>query len=467
MYSKLNELDFKLSLEYISARIGIELPQTNYSILREYLSDKLKQKSVDVSTYFKMMNSDENEYNKFVDTVTINETYFFREEKHFSLLNDLIFPELNNKQKPLNIWSAACSSGEEAISLFLSAEKFFKDTLSFKIYGSDVNMEVLEHFQRGVYRENSFREDGSKFHNLVKDISTVQDKSFRINPELIKKIHRQNLNISCFDRNIFTQLFDLIFLRNTLIYFSFEKRKKIIDSIVDVLKPGGFLFLSATEMPLISHSELELAESKGTFYFQKKARRERIEQLGITESIFNTVKNEKIPEADITPENNSGKFDADLILEYAADKLNNRIFTLVSNPDYDMAVKLIRIIFRINNNEIEQAVLLLNNFEVCAGKNPLTLYLRGYTLFIQNKKEQAADFFSKTLMMDSFFWPAGFYLALILIERKSDNAKKSLLKCINSIEEYIRKDSYKYQIFLEGFNGKYFLRICKQWLKKI
>ena len=120
-----------------------------------------------------MLDSDKNEYSKFVDIVTINETYFFREEKHFTLLNDIIFPELASKQKQLNIWSASCSSGEEAISLYLSAQNFFREAGNFTVHGSDINTEVLEIFRRGVYKNNSFREDGSSFHNLLKDNATV------------------------------------------------------------------------------------------------------------------------------------------------------------------------------------------------------------------------------------------------------------------------------------------------------
>ena len=187
----------------------------------------------------------------------------------------------------------------------------------------------------------------------------------------------------------------------------------------------------------------------------------------ITESMLQTIKNENPGDADIETENITDKLDYDQILEYATDKLNNRIFTLVNNPNYEMAVKLIRIIYRINNNEIEQAVLQLDKFELTAGENPLTLYLRGYTLFLQDKKDQASVSFNKTLKIDKSFWPAEFYLALILIEKKSDKAKESLSKCMRAIKEYISLDTYKYQIFLEGFNGKYFLRICEQWLKKI
>ncbi|MBI9108401.1 MAG: hypothetical protein JEZ04_16765 [Spirochaetales bacterium] len=467
MNSNLNDLDFKLSLDYISSRIGMELPLTNYNIVRNYLSAKLNEKSLDFSGYLKMIDSDKSEYNKFVDTVTINETYFFREEKHFTLLNDIVFPALADKQKSVNIWSAACSTGEEAISLYLTAENFFGDNCSFKVSGSDVNVEVLAHFERGVYRSNSFREDGLKYHALVKKNSVVKDKSFRIKPELIKEINKLNLNLSDFNGGVFGELFDVIFLRNTIIYFALEKRKIIIDSVVEKLKPGGFLFLSATEMPLISHMDLNLIETNGSFYFQKKSIAEKLEQNKIIPSILLKLQEEGVTEACNNLETITEEIDLDLILEYAAAKLNNRIFNLVRNPNYDSAVKLIRIIYMINNNEIDRAVLEIDEFEMMTGLNALTLFLKGYTFFIKNKKDQASEYFNKSLMMDSTLWPAGFYLSSILMERKSAEAKEVLKKCITAIKEYIRKDSYKYQIFLEGFNGKYFLRICEQWLKKI
>ena len=467
MSNILSESDFKLSLDYISSRIGINLPLTNYNIIRNFITDKLSEKSIDCRRFLQLLDSDKNEFNKFVDAVTINETYFFREEKHFVLLNDIVFPSLAATTKQVNIWSAACSTGEEAISLYLTAENVFGEDGRFRVYGSDVNEEVLGRFQRGIYRGNSFREDGIKFHDLIRRKSETENKSFRIKPEIIEKITRMNVNLSDCSTPVFSGLFDVIFLRNTLIYFSTEMRKLIIDMIVKNLEVGGYLFLSATEMPLISHADLNLIETNSTFYFQKKRIIEKSEQKKITESFFISVKEDNKTEGGAESEPLTEKINPDLVMEHASAKLNNRIFSLVNDPDYDMAVKLIKIMYRINNNEIEPAVSMIDEFESAAGTNPLTFYLKAYTFLIMGLKEQAVEFFYKALAADGRFWPAGFYLVSILMEKKSGETKKILMECISSINEYIENNSYKYQIFLEGFNGKYFLRICEQWLEKI
>ena len=133
----------------------------------------------------------ENEMRNLINSITIGETYFFREEKQFDFLDSQVFPKL--KPKSL-IWSAACATGEEAISL---AVLNCKHGSNAKIIASDINTDSIARFERGVYRPHSFRHDGLKFKKELdnyskanNDGSTVFDKNFI---STIKKCYKERI----------------------------------------------------------------------------------------------------------------------------------------------------------------------------------------------------------------------------------------------------------------------------------
>ena len=113
---------------------------------------------------------------EIVNFITVNETYFFREEKQFDFLHNVVFPKYMGKK--MNIWSAACSTGEEPLSLLTHSRSC---NIESNVFATDIDQIVLQKFQRGQYTNNSFRKDGAKYHHLLTPYITKKDENFSKN----------------------------------------------------------------------------------------------------------------------------------------------------------------------------------------------------------------------------------------------------------------------------------------------
>ncbi len=451
---------------YIEASTGIILPDTNYSLLENFLKERLELFNIGIDQYLEKTKNDKDEHIFFIDTITINETYFFREEKHFDILLSHVFPEMKERSGyPVKIWSLACSTGEEAISLFLAAEKFFGSKELFFIFASDVSRNVLKFFEAGLYKKNSFRDDGRKYHGLVEKISEKEEKFLRINRDVLDKINKRAVNLSNLKNEKIEEKFDLIFLRNVLIYFENNRFPFIINDIVELLKDDGFLFLSSSEVPFVSNPLLELREVRGSYFFRKKnSMRGEVFKI-ITAPLIDEIKNHE-GRAEI--KKSSAKIpDPNLILDYACQKLNNKLFSLPGNNEYELALILIEIIYFLNNNEFLRAGNLLEQFREAAGENEVFCYISGYMSMMKNNDNEAIAMFDRSLVENPSFWPARFYRARLYLENNNKTACRDFEKCLIHIEQYINRGSHCYQILLDGFNGKYFFSMCEKWIHKI
>lgn len=183
---------------------------------------------------------------KFVDALTTNYSFFFRDDIHFRFIHFLIKHKFQ-KNKPIRIWSAACSSGEEPYSIALTLMENFPELsdMKFHIYASDISETMLNKAEAGIY----------KYENINKNMGTnFMDKYFdRLdNPELckIKSIVKKNITfqkINLLETPPFYKSFDLIFLRNVLIYFNTEKKELILNNISLYLKKDGYLIIGLSE----------------------------------------------------------------------------------------------------------------------------------------------------------------------------------------------------------------------------
>ncbi|MCP4126297.1 MAG: protein-glutamate O-methyltransferase CheR [Gammaproteobacteria bacterium] len=183
------------------------------------------------------------ELQTMVDLLTTNETYFFREPSHFIYFRDHILPQ--QTATPFRVWSAACSSGEEVYSLAM----VLADTVnsrSWEVMGSDLSQRVLHRAQKGHYLMD--RNEGINNSHLkkycLKGVRS-QAKTFLICQELKARVKFRQINLKEKLPNI--GRFDVIFLRNVLIYFDQETKKEIVHRVTGHLKPGGYLFISHTE----------------------------------------------------------------------------------------------------------------------------------------------------------------------------------------------------------------------------
>lgn len=186
-----------------------------------------------------------------VDAMTTNETYFFRDVHPFDALRTKVLPELiaaRAQERTLRIWCAACSTGQEPYSVAMLLQESFPALASWKvsILCTDLSRDVLAKAKAGVYSQLEVNR-GLPALMLVKYFKRQGDV-WKIQEDLKRRMEFREFNLA----RAFPPLprFDLILLRNVLIYFDLETKRTILGRIRRVLAPDGFFFLGAAETTL-------------------------------------------------------------------------------------------------------------------------------------------------------------------------------------------------------------------------
>jgi chemotaxis protein methyltransferase CheR len=188
------------------------------------------------------------------EAMTINETSFFRDSRPFELLRTELLPKLIEARRhmhSLRFWSAACSTGQEGYSLgMLMTEHFPMLThWNIRIEGTDIAAEVVARAQAGVYHRIEMNR-GLPARHVVRYFEH-QGEDWVVKPEIKKLCNFRQANL-CGPQLPFNRAddrFDLIFLRNVMLYFSQETRKALLANVHKLLAPDGVLFLGSSEQP--------------------------------------------------------------------------------------------------------------------------------------------------------------------------------------------------------------------------
>jgi len=205
------------------------------------------------------------------EAMTINETSFFRDSRPFELLRTELLPaliEARRNARTLRIWSAACSTGQEAYSTGMLLLEHFPQLANWnvKIEGTDISSEVVHRCQKGAYHRIEMNR-GLPARNIVRFFDH-HGEDWTVKPELKRLCNFRVANL-CGNTLPFTEKFDLIFLRNVMLYFSQESRKKLLANVHRLLAPDGILLLGSSEQPAdpsIWTSQL----TGGTCYFRPR-----------------------------------------------------------------------------------------------------------------------------------------------------------------------------------------------------
>ncbi len=208
------------------------------------------------------------------EAMTINETSFFRDTRPFELLRTELLPKLIEARRltrGLRFWSAACSTGQEACSLAMLMQEHFPMLVGWnlRIEGTDFSAEVVERAQAGRYRRIEINR-GLPARFVVRYLDHV-GQDWVIKPEIRKLCNFRQANLCgpVLPFNRATDRFDVIFLRNVMLYFSNETRKTLLAGIHKLLAPDGVLFLGSSEQP-VDPSIWTALLAGGTCYFKPR-----------------------------------------------------------------------------------------------------------------------------------------------------------------------------------------------------
>ena len=267
---------FRLVRDIIKDYCGLYFDDGSRYLLEKRLSRRVKNHHLnDFRDYYRYIRYDtraEEELSAIMDVLTVNETYFFREQKQLKAFSEEILEELkvvNRDKRTLRIWSAGCSTGEEPYTIaMLINEKGTFDGWDIEIHGSDINQRVLQTARRGVYRKNSFRTTEPYFLGkyFVED-----DGSYRISDAIKKYVNFSYLNLLDPFKSKFLGKMDVIFCRNVLIYFDIASRRRVIDNFYDRLVDGGYLLLGHAESLINISTAFTLKHLKHDMVYQKPA----------------------------------------------------------------------------------------------------------------------------------------------------------------------------------------------------
>ncbi len=198
-------------------------------------------KAPTVADYFKLLEEDTKQLEKLRDFLTINVSEFFRDTPHFSVLQDVILPELLKNSRALNIWSAGCSNGGEPYSVAMILD-MLSPGVNHRILATDIDTTILNlAASSGPYHPADIR-------NVPKALAlkyfTCKNGEYWVNEDIRKKVIFRQHDLT---RDAFETSFDLIMCRNVVIYFSDDAKKNLKKHFHDSLKINGVLFIGGTE----------------------------------------------------------------------------------------------------------------------------------------------------------------------------------------------------------------------------
>ena len=265
--------EFRLLRDLINKFCGIAFADDYRYIMERRLRDRLGVLGMatfqEYYQYLKYHPIARAELEEAVDSLTTNETYFFREEYQLRSFRDEVLPELFHRLGPkrkLAIWSAGCSTGEEAYTiamLILDARRF--EDWDVRIFGNDISRRVLAHARRGVYGSGAFRATTDQ-HRRAYFVDRAD--GMHVVEEVHSLCHFGHLNLLDEERAAFVGRVDVIFCRNVLIYFDSDSRRRVIELFYDRLAPGGYLFLGHSEMFFGVDLGLEVVSTAGATMYR-------------------------------------------------------------------------------------------------------------------------------------------------------------------------------------------------------
>ena len=211
-------------------------------------------------------------HRKVLDALTTNETLFFRDVHPFEALRTRVIPELMERNQParqLRIWSAACSAGQEPLSIAMLLRQHFPQTADWRVelLATDLSDEMLEQARRGCYSQIEVNR-GLPANYLVRFFED-RGSHWQAAPEIRRMVRYEPFTLIHPWKE--RSPFDLILVRNVMIYFEVDVKREILARLWRSLAPGGYLLLGAAETVAGLSEEFELALIGRTAFYRRKA----------------------------------------------------------------------------------------------------------------------------------------------------------------------------------------------------
>ena len=244
---QISDITFRNFQELVRKESGINLPDIKKNLVTSRLAKRLRHYNTEsYDVYYKHVMQDPMELQMMIDLITTNETSFFREPHHFEFLKTSILPHV--KEGKFRAWSAAASIGAEAYTLaMILDEALLPRHIVWEVVGTDINTEVIVKAKNSLYpMEHAKSIDHKYLKKYCLEGINKFEGFFLIDDHLKSNCTFLNANLM---NPLLSQLgqFDVIFLRNMLIYFDQANKKIIVENVIKLLKKGGYLFIGHSE----------------------------------------------------------------------------------------------------------------------------------------------------------------------------------------------------------------------------
>lgn len=455
-------------IEYLTAKIGLHFSNRNRNELHQKMAAAMMDFGFEnVGEFIEWLLSSlptQKQIEILASHLTVGETYFFREKKAFEILERSVLPDLIDARrktgKRLRLWSAGCSTGEEAYSIAILLDKLIPDLKDWNItiLATDINMVALKKSDEGIYSDWSFRDTPPFFKD--KYFERVNGNRYLLLPDIRKMVTFSYLNLS---QDVYpalqtnTNAMDVIFCRNVLMYFAPEHVKRAAERFYRSLVDNGCLIVSPVETSQIHYASFATVRIQDSTFYKKDTRKIKPERLIAQyvekEILPNLLPSEKVKHRKSEKPLHTRKDDVPRKLKEPALtsleeatilylkgfylEAEERLRNLVSNGSGNREMLVLFAKILANQGKLEDAFNWCEKAVSADKCNPNSHYLLAIILDEQKRGEEAKASLKKAIYLDHNFVLAHFALANLTLKlgniaearKHFSNTTEILLKC--------------------------------------
>lgn len=486
----------------IRDKTGLCLKKDAIGPLMEQVDIHMKAKGIDSDIqYLDYLNIHHEELIGLVNTITVNETYFYRETAYLDLLSQRLIPGILEKKRigaPLKILSAGCSTGEEPYSIVMRLYENYQawiDSGLISITGVDIDSEAIRKARIGIYRKASFRNLNVSL--IDRYFNPVGNQCYQVKQRIRDVVSFNVCNLMHTPYPEELNGMDVIFYRNVSIYFETETREAVLRHLSDILLPEGIVVLSSTETLSHDFGMLKLVEIDGLFVFQKTGSQD--ETMGEKDHLEPGRKSRAWKHSAYLDGKSSVKKKASAVrgsprvstahMEINADVSDKKkdvledteqqlkeVIQFIDDKQWEPALHLIDHVLNQRSSLVEamklKAGILMNiqrmtdakaECQAVLGKDPLCVeayMILGLISRHEKNDSEAVRRFKKALYICSSCWPAHLYLADIYRNQgKRDAALREYGNVIRLIEKKCFSE-HGLVFFSPAFSEEQVIRLC-------